>query len=123
MPSNVKKSYYIGDVYCLTVPTGAYLTRRNGKMAITGNSANFFNKPDINITVYRDYEENETRVYIQKVKFDHWGKQGYCRFKYDPESGRFNEYYGGVENFDRYPWIFEAGTEPPPQTEISDVPF
>lgn len=29
---------YDGKVYCLTVPTGAYVTRRNGKMAICGNS-------------------------------------------------------------------------------------
>lgn len=85
-------------------------------------SANFYNKPDINITVYRDYEESETRVYVQKVKFDHWGKQGFCRFKYDPESGRFNEYYGGMENFDRYPWIYEQGNEQPPM-EPDVIPF
>lgn len=29
---------YTGAVYCFTTPTGAYLTRRNGKMAIAGNS-------------------------------------------------------------------------------------
>lgn len=34
---------YSGSVYCLTVPTGAYVTRRNGKAAITGNSIFWYN--------------------------------------------------------------------------------
>ena len=33
--------HYEGKVYCLTVPSGAYVTRRNGKMAILGNSTYF----------------------------------------------------------------------------------
>jgi len=32
---------YSGKVYCLTVPTNVYVTRRNGKMAIQGNSTYF----------------------------------------------------------------------------------
>lgn len=35
---HVSRVPYEGKVYCLTVPTGAYVTRRNGKMAIYGNS-------------------------------------------------------------------------------------
>jgi hypothetical protein len=34
---------YTGMVYCLTVPTGAYITRRQGKASITGNSAFWHN--------------------------------------------------------------------------------
>lgn len=39
-----KKMVYDGKVYCFTVPTGAFMMRRNGKVSITGNSkfdANF----------------------------------------------------------------------------------
>lgn len=101
---------------------------RDGKMEVPNlysiaGSSNFFNKTDGGFSIYRDFENNETTLFVQKVKFSHWGRTGYCKFKYDPESGRFNEYYGGVENFDRYPWIFEAGEEPPKQTEINEVPF
>lgn len=32
---------YIGQVYCYTVSTGAFLIRRNGKISITSNSANY----------------------------------------------------------------------------------
>ena len=35
---------YDGPIYCFTVPTGAYLTRRNGKIAVQGNSAFKWNK-------------------------------------------------------------------------------
>ncbi len=38
---NIKQVPYSGNVYCLTVPTGAYWTRRNGKAIITGNSMHF----------------------------------------------------------------------------------
>lgn len=35
---HVRRQRYEGKVYCLSVPTGAYMTRRNGRMAIAGNS-------------------------------------------------------------------------------------
>ena len=38
---NIEKIDYKGKVYCLTVPTGYYVTRRNGRVAILGNSAFF----------------------------------------------------------------------------------
>lgn len=35
--TEVKKTYYEGDVYCVTVPSGAFLIRRNGAVVVTGN--------------------------------------------------------------------------------------
>lgn len=40
---HVRREPYNGDVFCLTVPTGAYVTRRNGYISITGNSVFFGN--------------------------------------------------------------------------------
>lgn len=40
---NLARQPYDGKVYCLTVPTGAYLTRRNGYMGIAGNSSFWHN--------------------------------------------------------------------------------
>lgn len=54
-------------------------------------SANFFNKTDNGLCVYRDFEENKTYVYIQKVKFSHWGKVGFSDFVYDVVNGRYTE--------------------------------
>lgn len=69
-------------------------------------SAHFFNKPDVNITVFRDYENDCTDVHVSKVKFDHWGKHGVVQFKYDPLSSRFTPYNGGaIINHDKSSWI------------------
>jgi hypothetical protein len=40
---HLRKVSYSGFVYCLTVPTGAYVTRRNGYAIICGNSAFWHN--------------------------------------------------------------------------------
>jgi twinkle protein len=77
-------------------------------------SANFFNKSDNGICVYRDYDNEISKWYVQKVKFSHWGSQGMCEFKYDLESGRFNEYGGGAlpPSFDKTPWIHGVKQHP-----------
>ncbi|MFA5727469.1 MAG: toprim domain-containing protein, partial [Saccharofermentanaceae bacterium] len=57
-------------------------------------SANFYNKTDFGITIYRDFNEELIQIFIQKVKFKHLGKTGSCNFKYNINNGRF-EYYDG----------------------------
>lgn len=39
--SKIKKVNYQGKVWCFTVPTGLFVTRRNGKITIQGNSAQY----------------------------------------------------------------------------------
>lgn len=52
-------------------------------------SANFFNKTDFGLTVYRDRAENTVYVDIHKVKFKHLGGCGTARFKYNAINGRY----------------------------------
>ena len=52
-------------------------------------SANFYNKADNGICVYRDFEEQKTYVHIQKIKFDHWGTESCAVFTYDVKSKRY----------------------------------
>ncbi len=52
-------------------------------------SANFYNKSDNGISIYRDFKENKTYAYIQKIKFSHWGEIGVTDFRYDIASGRY----------------------------------
>ncbi len=54
-------------------------------------SANFFNKTDNGITVYRNLETNQVEVHVQKVKFSHWGQIGMSTFVYDIVCGRYTE--------------------------------
>lgn len=54
-------------------------------------SANFFNKADLGISVYRNFTDKKVSVIVQKVKFNHWGETGSVEFEYDFPSGRFYE--------------------------------
>jgi len=62
-------------------------------------SANFYNKTANGITVYRNFETNLTEVYIQKVKFKHWGETGCIHLSWNRENGR---YYEGIPNNDNW---------------------
>lgn len=64
-------------------------------------SANFYNKTDNGISVYRNFSTDKTEIYVQKVKFSHWGKVGSCEFMYHLDSGRFVTDY----NTDLSNWI------------------
>lgn len=37
-PQHIQREWYEGSVYCFSVPTGIYVTRRKGKIAIQGNT-------------------------------------------------------------------------------------
>lgn len=55
-------------------------------------SANFYNKTANGLCVYKRKIENETyinEVYVQKVKFEHWGKEGMRTYQFDKSNGRF----------------------------------
>lgn len=69
-------------------------------------SANFYNKTANGITVYRNYTENTTEIYIQKVKFKHWGKVGCVHLAWDYSNGR---YYKGLPSYDS--WIDKEGKQ------------
>lgn len=54
-------------------------------------SANWYNKADNGITVYRNFDSGIIDVHIQKVKFKVHGEVGRVHFTYDKGSGRFLE--------------------------------
>ena len=66
-------------------------------------SANFYNKADSGLSIYRDFTNNKTLLNVQKVKFEHWGKTGQIELNYDPISRR---YY--TDTLDRMPYIRET---------------
>jgi twinkle protein len=88
IPRNRVEVPYAGKVYCLTVPTGAYLTRRNGKTTITGNSAHWANKADIGLTVHTP--DTMTSILLWKARFGRWGRKGTsAELDFDPLTGRY----------------------------------
>lgn len=64
-------------------------------------SSNFYNKTDNGVCVYRNFDTGKTSVYRQKVKFDHWGSDGYSEYTYDLASKRY--FHEGVS--DHSNWI------------------
>lgn len=61
-------------------------------------SSNWFNKPDIGITIYRNYETKQTEVYVQKMKYEHLGEQGHCFLRFNLNNSRFTHQYGDYDN-------------------------
>jgi twinkle protein len=53
-------------------------------------SANWRNKADNCISIYRNTNEHKIQVHIQKIRFKDNGKPGMIELKYDPVTGRFN---------------------------------
>lgn len=77
-------------------------------------SANFYNKTANGITVYLNRQTLKSEIYIQKVKFKHWGQVGVVSLNWDKYNGR---YYDDHNAPDRTNWLkFE--TE---QTEIEMI--
>lgn len=86
------------DVHCFLVahPVKIRKDKETGLHEIPNlydisGSANFFNKTDNGITIYRNMANNNTEVHVQKVKFSHWGEVGMCKFKYDKITGTYIE--------------------------------
>ncbi len=88
---------YKGDVWCLTVPTGAYFVRRNGAVSVCGNSANWYNKCDHGIIVYRSTPDDDfVQVIVEKCK-DHetMGTPGTAWMTFDRQTADYVVTDGG----------------------------
>ena len=106
----------INKVHCFLVahPTKIQKDKATGKYEVPNlysisGSANFYNKTANGITVYRDYDNFTTEIYVQKVKFKHWGQVGKICFAWDKTNGR---YYKGTPSYDS--WIL---IDQPKQTD------
>lgn len=83
-------------------------------------SANFYNKPANGISVYRRFfpdGTSHTELYIQKIKFKHWGRQGMCSLRYDVASGRYYHLTPNRSNF-----LEEANVKPYLYTPTQPIP-
>jgi len=99
-------------VHCFLVahPTKIQKDKTTGKYEIPNlysisGSANFYNKTANGITVYRDYETGLTEIYVQKVKFKHWGQTGCIQMSWDKTNGR---YYKGTPSYESWINTIEA---------------
>lgn len=119
----IKRFAKISDVHVFLVahPTKMRKDKVTGHYEIptlydVAGSANFFNKTDNGLCVYRNYADNTTDVYVQKVKFFFNGKLGYQTFHFDPPTGRYAELGGYYETEIEYQQRRMV------QMEIPDIP-
>lgn len=77
-------------------------------------SANFFNKTDFGITVYRDFENQYITTHVNKVKFKHLGEVGNCEWKYNVDNNRFSEFSfpNGTVIHDNVNWLEDGFLSP-----------
>ena len=86
-------------------------------------SANFYNKADIGLTMYKHKEPNKNTLYVQKVRFSFWGRTGEVAFNWNPDNGRYSEQIVDYSN-----WIQRTDNAPPidftePTDKFDDLPF
>lgn len=90
---NLAEVHYTGKVYCVTVSTGAYVTRRNGKVAYQGNSAAWFAKADHGLTIHRPdpIKSVMSEVHSWKSRFSWLGKQGVASLYFSAPTSSYFE--------------------------------
>lgn len=82
------------------------------------SSSNWFNKPDIGISFYRNFETGNSEVYIQKIKYEHLGKQGFCVLRWNKNNSRFN---GKNSAYDSTNWIFSGHDVKESATQLEEL--
>ena len=74
-------------------------------------SANFYNKCDYGISVYRDFDDKTTLINVLKVKFKHLGEGGMITMKYNYRNGRYENEHSDVNSWDNSNWLLKGETE------------
>ncbi len=96
----------VNNVHCFLVAHPTKMRKSDGKnldvptLYDINGSSNFYNKADNGICVYRDKVLSQAYIYVQKVKFSHWGHEEMTSYSYEPDSTR---YYKGTPDYSN--WI------------------
>lgn len=71
-------------------------------------SSNWYNKPQIGVTFYRNFEEGNSEVHIKKMKYVHQGEVGMVKIKYNMNNGRFVSINSDWDNTNWLDTAFQA---------------
>lgn len=71
-------------------------------------SSNWYNKPQIGVTFYRNFEEGNSEVHIKKMKYVHQGEVGMVKIKYNMNNGRFVSVNSDWDNTNWLDTAFQA---------------
>jgi twinkle protein len=79
-------------------------------------SANFYNKCDYGLSVFRDFTKGIVQVNVIKVKFKHLGEGGAITLVYNYNNGRYEPNNTPVYNWDNQNYL-HPDTESMPKVE------
>jgi twinkle protein len=87
------KEYQV-HVFFVAHPTKILTDEKTGNFKVPNlysisGSANWYNKADNGIVVWRDFNTNEIQVHIKKVRFAWMGKPGVAHFRYNTITGQY----------------------------------
>ena len=87
-------------------------------------SANFYNKCDYGLVVYRDFKNLIVKIQVAKVKFKHLGSPGESSYTYNSINGRLFTFAEGEDNrtYLGRDWTPVEFTQPPPMSD-EEIPF
>lgn len=82
--------------FIIAHPTKMRSNPDTGKYDVPGlydisGSANFYNKADIGLSMYKE-ELGKNTLVVQKVKFKFWGQVGQVSLSWNKDNGRYDEY-------------------------------
>jgi len=108
-------------------PTKMRMNEKTLKYDIPGlydisGSANFYNKADIGLSMYKE-EDGKNTLLIQKVKFKFWGQIGAIPYNWDRSNGRYTELGSDPTNWLNIPVNQELMNYKSPYKELDEVPF
>lgn len=87
-------------------------------------SANFYNKADYGISIYRDFNTNKTTASFLKVKFKHLGDGGDVELKYNYINGRYENIDSEFREWSDKSYLDKEEEVLPPRLEPTDYcPF
>jgi twinkle protein len=84
-------------------------------------SANFYNKCDFGMCVYRDYTNNTTQFVIMKVKFKHLGGCGAVNLTYNYNNGRYENVNSSIHEWHNENYLHPTSIPEPVKTVMQQI--
>jgi twinkle protein len=84
-------------------------------------SANFYNKCDFGMCVYRDYANNTTQFVIMKVKFKHLGGCGAVNLTYNYNNGRYESSGSSIHEWHNENYLHPTTIPEPVKTVLQQI--
>jgi len=82
-------------------------------------SANFYNKSDYGMTVYRDFVNKVVQIHVIKVKFKHLGDGGTINLHYNYVNGRYEPENATVDRWNQTNYLVKSEPTPVQQLPIN----